>query len=204
MRNDPQNPATDGSRLPPLPLPERLQELLFEAARIGRADMIAPLVGAGAKIDSCDPKGYTPFILASYHGHREASGAILQCGAGVDLPDGSRGNTALMGVTFKGHLAIAGMLLEEGANPNATNFAGQTALMMAALFGREDFVDLLLARGALVDMLDLAANSAASLALQQGNEGMARRLSRSCRCSAPAPLRPMVNRGSHAESAGLP
>jgi len=184
MQNDPEYPAADESRLPPLPPPERLQELLFEAARIGRADMIAPLVGVGAEIDSYDPKGHTPLILASYHGHREATGAILQCDACVDLPDGSRGNTALMGVAFKGHFTIAEMLLGEGADPNATNFAGQTALMMAALFGRVDFVDLLLSRGALAETQDLAGNSAAKLALQQGNEGIARRLS-ACRPREP-------------------
>jgi ankyrin repeat protein len=173
--------AAVGTPPPPLPEPERIQELLFHAARLGRDDMIAALVQAGADVAAVDADGYTPLILASYHGHEAATAVLLQHGAAVDQPDGVRGNTPLMGVAFKGHVAIAERLLAAGADPDATNRAGQTALMMAALFDRIAIVDLLMARGSDPAAKDAAGNNALSVAESQHNELMFARLSRTRR-----------------------
>lgn len=108
--------ASDGCA-PPLPSPERIQELLFEAARLGRVDMIPALLHAGADIDATDAKGYTALILASYNGQDEATALLLQAGAAVDRPDLARGNTALMGVAFKGYSTVADLLLGAGRGP---------------------------------------------------------------------------------------
>lgn len=156
----------------PLPAPARLQELLFDAARLGRADMIPVLVSAGTDLEAHDPKGYTPLILASYHGSLETTEALLESGAQVDTPDLGRGNTALMGVAFKGFSAIAHRLLAAGADANRRNRAGQTALMMAAMFSHAEIVEKLIAAGADIDCTDSAGNSAKSLACTQGNAAM--------------------------------
>lgn len=166
--------AEDAAPLPPL---ERLKELLFDAARLGRSDVIPALLQAGVPVDTRDSKGHTPLILASYHGHQAATDLLIRCGAEVDSPDDERGNTALMGVTFKGHDALAGRLLRAGADPNKTNVAGQTALMMAAMFGRTTIVDRLLAAGADPLAVDVAGNSAWSVAHGQGNDAIVQRLS---------------------------
>lgn len=163
---------------PPLPSPERLQELLFDAARIGRTDMVRPLVEAGAQLEARDSKGHTALILASYSGHLETTAVLLRAGASVDAEDATRGNTALMGVAFKGHGRVARLLLEAGADVNARNGAGQTALMMAALFGHETIVSDLLAAGAEAGLIDAAGNSAVSVAREQRNDGMVALLSR--------------------------
>nr|WP_086494125.1 ankyrin repeat domain-containing protein [Novosphingobium panipatense] len=163
--------AAHGS-LPPLPAPERIQELLFDAARLGRTDMISALLLAGADIEARDPKGYTPLILASYHGHLGATALLLDEEASIDQPDRSRGNTALMGAAFKGYEPITDLLLRRGADPNAPNHAGQTALMMASLFGRQEIVDRLITYGADKGVVDTAGNSALSLARDQGNSKM--------------------------------
>ena len=160
----------------PLPPVERLQELLFDAARLGREDLVLPLVSAGADVEAPDPKGHTALILASYHGFLPATQAILASGAYVDSGDGTRGNTALMGVMFKGYRDIALCLLHAGADVNRRNKAGQTALMMAALFGRVDMAEDLLSRGADVSLQDVAGNSAGSLAREQGNDLMSQLL----------------------------
>ncbi len=177
-------PANDDQAPPPLPAPERIQELLFDAARLGRDDMIAALLQAGADIAALDPKGYTPLILASYHGHEGATEALLEHGAPVDQQDGVRGNTALMGVAFKGYKPIAGLLLDAGADPDVTNAGGQTALMMAALFGHSAIVDLLIDRGSNPHFQDAAGNSAVSIAQTQNNELMVARLNARCRVLA--------------------
>jgi ankyrin repeat protein len=156
----------------PLPSPERIQELLHDAARIGRADVIPALLLAGADIEARDSKGYTPLILAAYNGHDAAAALLLHHGARPDTPDLVRGNTALMGVAFKGYDSIAGQLLAARAQPDAINKAGQTALMMAAMFGHAAIVDRLLAAGADPRAIDAAGNSASSIARGQGNDLM--------------------------------
>lgn len=161
-----------------LPPPERLQELLFEAARLGRDDMVIALLQAGAAIEALDERDHSPLILASYHGHATTTDLLLDMGATPDGEDTNKGNSALMGVAFKGYDHIAHALLRAGADPNRVNRAGQTALMMAALFGRHAVIDLLLKAGADVRHKDLEGNDAAALARSQGQDEIAERLTR--------------------------
>jgi ankyrin repeat protein len=164
----------------PLPPPERLQELLFDAARLGRADMILPLCQAGVELEAHDPRGYTALILASYNGSLETTKALLEAGATVDAPDTGRGNTALMGVAFKGFGEIVACLLDAGAEVDRRNLAGQTALMMAALFGHGAIVEELIAAGADPALVDVAGNSARSVAAAQSNAAMLMLLDVAC------------------------
>jgi ankyrin repeat protein len=168
--------ANDVATAPPLPSAARIQELLFDAARIGAIDVLPALLQAGADIEWHDPKGHSALIVASYNRQLAATNLLLAHGAVVDAPDAGRGNTALMGVAFKGYDAIAARLLAAGAAPDRTNNAGQTALMMAALFGHIAIVDRLLAAGADPLAVDADGNSAWSVARGQGNEVMVARL----------------------------
>lgn len=154
----------------PLPSRERIQDLLFDAARLGREDMIPALLQAGADIGATDAKGHTALILATYHDQGGTAALLIDHGAAIDQGDTGRGNTALMGVAFKGYAGLTRHLLAAGANPHATNKAGQTALMMAALFGHGEIVDALLACGADPHQQDAAGNSALSVATSQGND----------------------------------
>lgn len=177
MRNDGSSaPANDDQALRPLPTPKRLQNLLFDAARLGRIDVIPALIQAGADVGALNEEGYSPLILSCYHGQAEAAQLLLAHGAPVDQADGARGNTALMGAAFKGLGDIAQLLLAAGAEPDAANHAGQTALMFAALFARSGIVDELVARGADPDRRDAAGNSAVSVAQAQANDLMTARL----------------------------
>jgi ankyrin repeat protein len=171
--NEPEDRTPSTRRQPPpLPSPERVQKLLFEAARLGRDDMIPVLLEAGADIEGVDAKGHTALVLATYHGFKETADLLLDRGAD---PDGTTASgSPLMGVAFKGHLAIARRLLAAGADPNLRNAAGQTAIMMSALFDRREVIEVLLGAGADIDAVDAAGNDAASLARMQGNESLAR------------------------------
>lgn len=167
-------PGTAEREVPPLPSADRLQDLLFDAARLGRDDVIPALLQAGADIEACDARGHSPLVLASYHGHRSTTALLLDLGARPDGTGGPGGSgSALMGVAFKGYLPIAQLLLDAGADPRHRNGAGQTALMMASLFDRRDVVQLLLDAGAEPHAADAAGNDAASVAEAQGNDELA-------------------------------
>ncbi|KQM67628.1 hypothetical protein ASE75_01460 [Sphingomonas sp. Leaf17] len=167
---------TDTPDLPPLPSPERLQALLFDAARGGRDDVIPALLQAGVDIEARDSRGFTALVLASYNDRLSTTALLLDAGAAPNGTGEDRVNTALMGVAFKGYADIARLLLDRGADVNRTNSVGQTALMMAALFGHRTIVDLLIDRGADIDATDASGNTARTVALAQGNAAMAERL----------------------------
>lgn len=159
-----------------LPPPERRQELLFDAAKLGRIDLIPALVTAGADVNAYNERGFTPLILAAYNGQAAAVEALIAAGADPCKPDATQGNTAQMGVAFKGDDALSARLLKEKCDVNARNNAGQTALMMASLFARAKQIELLLAAGASADILDTSGRSAQSVARSQGSAAVVERL----------------------------
>lgn len=160
-----------------LPPPERRQELLFEAAKLGRAELIPLLVQSGADVNAYETRGFTPLILAAYNGQAEPVDALIKAGADPCKPDRDQGNTAQMGVAFQGYDGIAARLLKEKCDVNTRNKAGQTALMMAALFGRTAQIEMLLNAGADKRLIDMSGRSAAAAAASQGNEQVAKMLS---------------------------
>lgn len=171
-------PAASLAAAPALPPPERRQELLFEAARLGRTEIVTTLLPLGVDVNGRDARGFTPLILAAYGGHAATVEALLAAKADPCLPDTAQGNTAQMGVAFKGNDAIAARLLKTKCPVDARNKAGQTALMMAALFGRTAQVDMLIAAGADPGAIDMTGRSAASVAAAQGNAAVVERLER--------------------------
>lgn len=163
---------TEARELPPM---ERLVELWFDAARMGRDDVIPALLAAGVDIEVTDAKGYTGLVLASYNGQQSTTALLLEHGAAVDGAHDAQGNTALMGVCFKGYVPIAQTLIDAGADVNRRNSVGQTALMMAALFNQGEIIDLLLENGADAGITDAAGNTVNTLAIAQGNTELAER-----------------------------
>ncbi|MBI2688414.1 MAG: ankyrin repeat domain-containing protein [Acidobacteria bacterium] len=131
-------------------------------------------------VNTADSRGYTPLILAAYHGDLENVKMLLAAGADVHARDKS-GRTALMGAAFKGHVEIARLLLARGARVDDADGIGATPLMFAALTGRGEMVDLLLASGANAARRDQRGYDAAGLAEGQGNEPLFNRLVRAVR-----------------------
>jgi uncharacterized protein len=144
----------------------------FDAARLGRVDILQALRDAHYPIDNQTSSGYTATILAAYDDQPAALDYLLD--AGADACRGDRnGNTALMGALYKGNLAVAKRLLDTRCPIDQANNAGQTALAFAALFGRRDMMRELVSRGANPDHADLQGHTPLAVVLQQGNNDSA-------------------------------
>lgn len=125
---------------------------LLIAALLARTDAIAALLNGGADIDARDSAHEAPAIVLSA-GSRddEALQAVAELLVrGADPDGGSQPSvTPLIAATGAGNLAVANLLLSEGANPNTrSDTDGQTALGMAASDGRLAEAQILLRSGA--------------------------------------------------------
>jgi hypothetical protein len=148
----------------------------FDAARLGRIDVMEAFLRAGAQINARDKSGYTALILAAYNNQPEMVDFLIDRGADPCIGD-NRGNTALMGVAFQGYDKIAERLLATDCDVNHVNILGQNALIMAAMFGRQNQIDMLLAKGADPAHRDGSGRTAAQVAAAQGQVALAARLS---------------------------
>lgn len=147
---------------PPADIHASLNRHLWDAARNGDNPVIREFVTANYDLNAQDANGYTPVILAAYHGHSDTLALLLKHGADPCLRD-KRGNSALMGAIFKGEIAIARTLIAAPCNPDQRNNAGQTAAMYASLFQRTELLKALAAKGADMQATDALGNSVTSL-----------------------------------------
>jgi uncharacterized protein len=90
--------------------------------------------------------GSTALLFAAQVGDVKSAALLLAAGANVN-DTAADGNSALVLATFAGHPAVARVLVDNGADPNAAG-AGYTALHAAALRGDLATVQALLAKGA--------------------------------------------------------
>ena len=88
----------------------------------------------------------------------------------------SRGKTALHWAAQRGHLAIARLLLEKGANINAKDRDQKTVLHIAVNFGHEGTIRLLLEKGADINARNEDNETALQMVAKSGCEGVVRLL----------------------------
>jgi ankyrin repeat protein len=119
-------------------------------------------------IHATDMKGFTPLILAVYNNSAGVVDFLLQKGAKTSGQDAA-GNTALMGVCFKGYRELAQKLVAAGADVNERNSNGATALTFAATFGHLEIAELLLQNGADTQVQDTRGKTPLDHARMQEN-----------------------------------
>jgi len=94
-------------------------------------------------VNQPDERGFTPLVLATYLNQKDVTELLLANGADINAQDAMMGNTALMGVCFKGSHELAKLLVEKGADTTLKNKQGETALDFAQKGGFEEIVGLL-------------------------------------------------------------
>lgn len=120
---------------------------IFEIVRNGSANDLSILLKSKPEAANAqDENGYTPLLLAAYHGHKEMVEMLAPLVE--DINYNSSYGTALMGTSVKGYTEIAEILLSHGANPNALDADGTTPLIFAAMFQNEELALALLKAGA--------------------------------------------------------
>ena len=139
------------------------------AAYAGNAKSLPRLKAAGGKLDDAfiaiGTSRTTPMLGAFKFGDVDVIRTLLELGAPVDFADGNQ--ITMLGRSVLNHeLGLARMLIDRGANVNATDKLGMTPLLWAASsdFGDAAMVELLLKAGAKADAKNRDGRTALELA----------------------------------------
>ena len=147
------------------------QNEVYEIARHGCVEDLQPILKDSPEvINYKNTSGFTPLILASYHGNVEVATLLAKHVKEINVNSDS--GTALMAAVFKNDIAITKMLLELGADANIPDSNGTTALHYATRFSNKEIIKLLVAHGADLNLEDNKGFSVLDYALQDKNESI--------------------------------
>jgi ankyrin repeat protein len=145
---------------------------MHEGADIGDLATIRALGRWPDTLRDYSPDGWTPLHLAAAFGGADAVRALLDLGADPNQrSQNALDNTPLHACVAISHSdEIVRMLLDAGADINATQHGGFTPLHSAAFNGSTDVVRLLLERGADRHLKTDDDQTAADLAREKGHQ----------------------------------
>jgi ankyrin repeat protein len=114
----------------------------------GDPAMVERLLKAGADPSIGLPSQETPLMTCARSGNRVAVEALLARRVDVNVKETGRGQTPLMWAVAEGHLEIARLLIDHGADIHARSTAGFAPLLFAARRADVSMTRLLLSAGA--------------------------------------------------------
>ena len=139
-----------------------VQPDIYEAASIGRTDLVARVLNDDPKLlDSHSPEGFTALALAAHFGHLETLKYLISRGGNVSAVSvHAMQVTPLHAALFGRRVEAARVLIEAGADVTPKRGgtggprAGWTALHYCAGLGFAELIELLMERGADVNAVD--------------------------------------------------
>ena len=119
----------------------------FHAAKTGNLGGLNRMIVAGVDIDCTDDKGCTALIRASGHSRRAVVSFLLQQKANIELRS-DNGSTALSSSIIGNCRRVAGLLLDNNANPNALGPSNYSYATIAAAQWNDAMLSILYRSGA--------------------------------------------------------
>jgi hypothetical protein len=142
---------------------------VYEVSRNGDLEQIELLYKSDNNcINKINENGYTPLILASYHGNEEIVSFLVKHVNDVNFA-GDYG-TALMAASFKGFDKIVNLLLQNDADTSIADESGVTSLHYAVMFNHTNIVKQMIEAGADSSIKDNKGYSALDYAKDSKNE----------------------------------
>jgi len=149
---------------------------IFEAAAVGDCDRLHHFIAADAMAArAISPDGWTPLHLAAAFSSADAVTLLLEHGAHIHQFSHNpvRNQPLHACIALNSSLDVVRVLLDGGADVNATQHGGYTPLLQAAAAGKKDLVLLLLENGARPDCVCDRGKSAADYARERGHKELA-------------------------------
>lgn len=142
---------------------------VFDIARKGTIDQVEAIFKENPEIiNTTNQHGFSPLILACYHGNEAVATFLIKHNVNLDYV--SNEGTALMAAVVKGNAKIVNLLLDKSANPNLTNKHGVTALIYAVQFKNIEMINLLLQFKANKSLIDNEGKTAFEYAVFAKND----------------------------------
>jgi ankyrin repeat protein len=116
---------------------------LMLAAFNGHTGVVALLLDSGAKIDTRDQIQRTALMYACSGANDDTVALLVKRGAGVNLADNEQRWTPLMFAAAEGHIGVARILLDAGADPAAADIDGEDSIMFARSKNFTELADLI-------------------------------------------------------------
>jgi uncharacterized protein len=130
----------------------------------GDVESVMLFLTAGFSPNLADSRGIPAMSIAVRSQMPEIVELLVKAGADINALSGDRGYSPLMDAVQKGDIAMATLLMDNGANADLRSKDGQTALIIAVGRGDIATVSLLLSRGASPDIADNLGMSASAYA----------------------------------------
>ena len=136
-------------------------QTLIQAIDKNDTAQVLALIKNGADVNALDENGATPLSKACRWNYVGIVKILLANGATVDAPRSKTGRTPLMVANaYLSGITVTKLLVEHGANVNASADDGTTVLMFAAKYSKSDNVEYLLAHGADATAVDSKGRNA--------------------------------------------